>query len=498
MDYSYPLLCASERYPHDIALIGRDEVVTYAELEQRISRVAGGLAALGLAGRTVGLLMDNRPEAVEALMALSRAGSVAVPLNPRLTSAELEYIAEDCDLEAVIAADDYLHVAQGFARVRTVVSLRADAGTDHSMAALRTADPVSVDNSSSAGDDAPATITYTSGTTGRPKGVIRSHRANVWNVVNSALGSPRRRGEEELFNLPVFGIGFLHFLLPALLGGTAVVLDGAFAADRVWRLLHDRAVTRTFLAPTMIARMLAQEGHEKFDCSSLHTIQTAYAMTPEARLAAVERFGDVFEYMYGLTEAQLTCASPDTFVREQGNVGRTMGVSRIAVLGPDGTRLGADEVGQIAFSGPSVMSGYHGLPEETAAVLADGWVLTGDLGRLSADGELHYQGRSKEMIKTGGFSVDPTEVENTLSAICGVAAAAVVGVPDDHWGEAVVAFLVGDGASVDVQAVLARCREQLAGFKTPKAAFVVSALPENATGKIDRARLRALAVERYR
>lgn len=498
MDYSYPLLCASERYPQDVALIGRDELVTFAELEQRIACVAGGLKSLGIAGSTVGVLMANRPEAVEAQMALARAGSIAVPINPRLTSREIEFIAADCGLTNIIASDDMVGEARAIQAIASVISIAADAGGDHSLAELRQSAAATSGSSSAIPEDEPATITYTSGTTGRPKGVVRTHRANTWNLVNSALGSPRSRGEVELFNLPVFGVGFLHFLMPALLGGASIVLDEAFDAQRVWHLIGRHHVTRTFLAPTMIASLLALDRQERQNCSSLKTIYTAYAMSPQARARAVDRFGEILVYMYGLTEAQLTCGTTDTFLNEHGNVGRTMGVSRIGVLGPDGTALGPGELGQIAFSGPSVMRGYHNLSDATAEVVLDQWVLTGDLGRLSPSGHLHYEGRIKEIIKTGGFSVDPTEVENVLSALEGVANAAVVGTPDDYWGEAVVAFLVPDEGGLDSADVLARCRSELAGFKTPKAVFMMDELPENATGKIDRAGLRVLAKERYR
>lgn len=498
MDYSYPLLCASERHPHDVALVGRHESVTFEQLEARISRVAGGLASLGMTGRAVGVLFTNQPEAIEVLMALSRAGVVAVPLNPNLSATELAFIAGDCGLEALIFSDALVGLATAVESGLTLISVTGDGRGDHTLVGLRHSERTLDGDAGPDGEDAIATITYTSGTTGRPKGVLRTHRANTWNIVNSALGSPRSRGEVELFNLPVFGIGMLHFLLPALIGGATVVLDEKFNADRAWHLLETHEVTRTFLAPTMIASMLAAEAHQHRKLASLHTIYTAYAFPQTARQRAQDRFGDVFVYMYGLTEAQLTCGSPRTFLTDSTNVGSTMGLSRVAVLGHDGRALGHEDAGEIAFSGPSVMSGYHQRPTETAAAVEDAWVRTGDFGRRSLDGDLHYARRIKEVIKTGGFSVDPTEVENVLSNLDGVTDAAVVGVPDHYWGEAVVAFLVLEEADTAVSDVLAQYRTQLAGFKTPKAAFVLPRLPENATGKVDRGRLLTLAQENNR
>ncbi|QEC48082.1 long-chain fatty acid--CoA ligase [Baekduia soli] len=340
-------------------------------------------------------------------------------------------------------------------------------------------------------DDAVATIMYTSGTTGVPKGVARTHRANAWNVVNSALGSPRTPEDVELFNLPAFGIGLLHFAIPALLGGATLVLDGAFDPARVWALLGAGDVTRTFLAPTMISAMLAVPAQERHDVSSLQVVYCAYEFAPRLRERALERFGDVFVYMYGLTEAQLTCTRPGDFTAKPGSVGTAMGALRLRIVGDDGTPLPAGEVGEIALQGPSTMAGYHGRPEETAATLRDGWVHTGDLGRIDADGDLHYVGRSKEMIKTGGFSVDPTEVEQVLLTLPGIAEAAVVGVADEHWGEMVVAFAAPPGPAGEAE-VIAACRARLAGYKVPKKVRFLDALPLNATGKVQRGALRAL------
>jgi acyl-CoA synthetase (AMP-forming)/AMP-acid ligase II len=173
-------------------------------------------------------------------------------------------------------------------------------------------------------------------------------------------------------------------------------------------------------------------------------------------------------------------------------VGAAMGVARLRVVGPDGRSLPTGETGEIAFHGPSVMDGYHGRAAETAAALHDGWVRTGDLGRLDEDGQLHYAGRTKEMIKTGGFSVDPREVEDALVAVPGIREAAVIGVPDEHWGEMVVAFVAPRGA-VAPDELRAACREHLAGYKLPKQILEVDRLPLNATGKVQRGVLR----ERY-
>lgn len=492
MDASYPLLCACERFRDRPAVIDRAGTVTFRELERRIAGLTAGLRRAGHGGRTVGLLLGNRVEVVEAYMALARAGCVAVPINTRLSEDEQAFIVADARVELLIADERERERALSLARRTSLAVLPVVAGGDGpSLQRLRATAADLPPSDRDGDDDAPATIIYTSGTTGFPKGVVRSHRANVWNAVNSALGSPRRPGEVELFNLPAFGIGFLHFLVPALLGGATVVLDDAFDPARAWELIERHRPTRTFLAPTMIAAMLGVDGQEDADASSLELIYTAYAFPERLRRAALERFGPRFSYMYGLTEAQLTCSTTERFVADPTDVGTTMGVSRVAVLDGTGIPVADGETGEIGFAGPSVMTGYHENPQATADVVRGDWVLTGDLGRYDERGHLHFVGRSKEIIKTGGFSVDPIEVENAILTLDAVVEAAVVGVEDDYWGEAVVAFVVGEGLTVD--GVRAACRERLAAFKVPKRVIVVDALPKNPTGKVERGRLRAIA-----
>jgi acyl-CoA synthetase (AMP-forming)/AMP-acid ligase II len=482
MDWSYPLLAACERNPRRPAVRHRGTELSFAELELRIAALTVGLERAGAGGTTVAWLLPNAPEAIELSMALARIGAVSVPLNPRLQLDELDYMLDDSGARWLVVdptlSDDARVLAARPRALPSVAQLR-DSGD---------AEPPAFDRE--VADGALATVLYTSGTTGFPKGVMRSHRANAWNVMNCALGSPRTPDDVELFNLPSFGIGMLHFAIPALLGGATLVLDHVFAPDRAWQLLQDERATRTFLAPTMMSAMLAIEGQEAFDVSALTTIYTAYSFPEPLRRRALERFGDRFVFMYGLTEAQLTSARPGEFAAAPDSVGGAMGAMRIRVIDPTGRALAPGEAGEIALQGPAMMDGYLNRPQETAQSLRDGWVLTGDLGRIDEAGDLHYTGRLKEMIKTGGFSVDPVEVERALLALDGIEEAAVIGVPDDHWGEMLVAYVVCGEAPFQEAAVTRACREQLAGFKVPKRVLPLPALPINATGKVDRARLR--------
>lgn len=500
MDYSYPLLCSCERNRDRVALIGPDGPVTYGDLEAGIAGLAAGLSSLRVGGKAVASIMPNGPRTVELYMALARSGAVGVPLNTRLNEAEKAFMLEDAGVTTLVAEaeflDEALRLAERVDSIEGVISDQAGPGVQAGLEELRRTEPGLHPVDADGDDGAPATIIYTSGTTGRPKGVVRTHRANSWNAVNSALGSPRAPSDVEVFNLPLFGIGFLHFVVPALLGGATVVLDRSFDPARAWQQLEGHEATRTFLAPTMIDSMLAVPDQESRDVSSLEVIYTAYTFPERLRDLALERFGARFVYMYGLTEAQLTTGAREQFEAKPTSVGRTMGASRVAVFSPEGERLPDGEVGEIGFEGPSVMSGYHNLPEATAESSAGAWVLTGDLGRFDEEHDLHYVGRSKEMIKTGGFSVDPVEVENAILTLSEVREAAVIGVADDHWGESVVAFVSLDpGSPLEAGEIIAACKRQITGYKVPKRILITDELPKNPTGKVERGKLRKIYEE---
>jgi acyl-CoA synthetase (AMP-forming)/AMP-acid ligase II len=444
------------------------------------------------------LLMQNEPRTVLTYLALARAGAVSVPVNPRLLADEIAFIIQDCDARFVIAdvafAATAADLGERCSAVAAVFSANG-AGEDGLIqleALLESGDraPTTVVDSRSI-----ALIIYTSGTSGRPKGVSRTHEANLWTTVNSMVGQPRFAHDLEVFVLPLFGIAFIFQVMPMILAGGTTVLDGAFDPARTWVLLERHRATRVFLAPTMIDSMLAVDDHESRDLSALRVVNTAYEFPERVRRGAVDRFGDIIAYMYGLTEAQLCVSAPDEFSRDHTDAGHPMGMMRVRVVDEARNPVSAGVVGEIALGGPSLMSGYHGLDEETAAALDQGWLYTGDLGYLDEAGHVHVAGRKKMMIKTGGFSVDPVEVENALLGFPGVLEAAVVGIPDEHWGEVVVAFISPPALAGSEAELLAFVKTRIAAFKCPKRIWTLSALPKNPTGKVERAKLRARALE---
>jgi acyl-CoA synthetase (AMP-forming)/AMP-acid ligase II len=499
-DYSYPLRVAADKYPDRPVFVCRDERWTFRAFDTATDRLASSFEVRGLTGKRVVLLLQNEPRTVMASLALARAGAVGVPVNPRLLVDEIAFVVEDSGASAIVADAAFAAEARELlARCSTVERLITVNSAAGGQEEERLEDLAQVEGPPPATDVDPASaalMVYTSGTTGFPKGVVRTHDANLWALVNSALGQPRSPEDTEVFVLPLFGIAFIFQVMPMVLSGGTTVLDGSFDAARTWELLERHRATRVFLAPTMIDSMLAVEGHEQHDVSALRVLNTAYEFPEGVRTRARERFGDILAYMYGLSEAQLCCSTPSEFAEDSSNAGHPQGMMRIRIVDENREPVGAGVVGEIAMEGPSLMSGYHGHTEATADVLADGWLYTGDLGYLDERGRVHMTGRKKEMIKTGGMSVDPVEVERAILGFPGVREACVVGAPDEHWGEVVVAF-VSTSASVEEgeQELLSFVKTRLSSFKCPKRVSFLPELPKNPTGKIERGRLRALAVE---
>jgi fatty-acyl-CoA synthase len=498
MEYSYGLTVAARKWPSRTALVCGGLRTSFAELEARVDRLAAGLLPHGVGrGTAVASMFLNTHHAVELYLALARIGAVLVPINPRAVAPEIVHVLDDAQCGWIVHDQDFDEVARTACRDAALPVRRirpgASAGDDAlDWDACRSDAPLA-DRPAIDGGEV-ACILYTSGTTGKPKGVVRTHAANLFNVMNVMIAAPRAEAEVELFTLPVSGIGYIHFLLPSLYAGATVVLLRKFEPRGAWRLLEDEGVTRAFLAPTMMHAML-DVPPEEARAPRLGTVDTAYEVPDRLRTRIVERFGANVFHMYGLTEAQLFYPSPGSFVAKPGSNGKPMGLMEYRIVDADSREVPCGTPGELQLRGPSAMRGYHRNDEATRRTVVDGWVRTGDLGFVDADGDFHFTGRLKEIIKSGGYNVDPLEVENVLHDAPAVRAAAVVGVADPYWGEAVVAFVVAD-PGCDDEALLAHCRARLSGYKVPKHLYRVDALPVNPTGKVERGTLRREAAAR--
>ncbi|MCC6849445.1 MAG: o-succinylbenzoate--CoA ligase [Deltaproteobacteria bacterium] len=470
------LAVRARRDPAGLALIVAGERVTWCELAARVEQAAAGLARLGVgAGDRVALAMASSLPAVALVHAAQRAGAALVPLNTRLAPPEIAAIVAHAAPAVVV------HDAGSADAIAKTGARRVDAAT-LGMGAGGTAPPPAPLDPAAA-----ATIVYTSGTTGRPKGVVLTH-ANHWASAaasRAALGVAP--GDRWLCCLPLFHVGGLSIVLRSVLDGVPVVLHERFDAGAVWRAVVAERVTLLSLVPTMLRRFLA-EVEAAPRAHALRCVLVGGAALDPALHARARARGLPVAATYGLTEAasQVATAGVDD---TPGDVGRPLpGTSvRIADAGSDG-------YGEILVAGPTVTAGYFRDAEATAAALRDGWLHTGDVGGLDGDGRLRVLDRRGDLVVSGGENVYPSEVEAVLLAHPAVAEAAVYGVDDAEWGRRVEAAIVPRaGAAIDEAALRAWCRARLAGYKTPRAIVAVVSLPRTASGKVRRHAVAAVA-----
>jgi long-chain acyl-CoA synthetase len=489
--------------PDAVAIRHGDRTVTYAQLDDRTNRLAQRLLAAGAGpGARIAHLDRSAPEVVELFVAAAKIGAVAVPLNWRLAAPELAAIVADAGAPLLIAGPAFGGIA---AEVAAAVPQQLEVvgvGPEYEawLAAARADDPGA---SGEAGD--PVVQMYTSGTTGTPKGVLTTHR----NLAAATLNVPSWRFDAasvSLTPLPMFHVGGIGWTYLGLSQGAMTILVSEFDAAAVLDLLESARVTNAVFVPTILQMLTAVPGAAERDFSALRSI--AYGASPittPVLKAALRTFRCPLFGVYGLTETtggvvQLEPEDHDPDGPREHllrSAGRPRPWTELRIVDPEsGAELPAGAVGEVWMRGPNVMAGYANRPGETAAALTpDGWLRTGDGGYVDDDGYLFLTDRIKDMIVTGGENVYPVEVEEALSNHPGVAEVAVIGVPDERWGEAVKAVVViRPDAPPSADDLVAFARERLAGYKLPRSIDFVDDLPRNPSGKVLKHELR----DRYR
>jgi fatty-acyl-CoA synthase len=487
------LLARARRlFPERVGIVQDASTWTYAAFAARCDRLAHALQRdLDVRpGDVVAWLCGNTHELLEAYYGVLLAGGVLLPLNVRLAPAELRTILDDSD-----AAVLFRHPDQGDPDhpVRTVLL-----GDEHE--ALLAAQPDGPAATPPVDERAPAELFYTSGSTGLPKGALLTHRGLYLHAIHSALTTGLTGDDVVLHTIPLFhvnGWGTPHYVTG--LGAVHVLLP-RFDAGEVLRLVEAHRVTRLYLVPAMARLVLDHPARLEQDLSSVVQISVGGAPASPELLAELEAaFGCECICGYGMTESGPTLtrslAMPGTAstAEQRATTGRPILGVDARVLGPDDVEVPWDggTVGEVCARSNHVMLGYLGQPEATAEVLRDGWLRTGDLAVVRPDGYLVIVDRAKDLIVSGGENVASVEVEHALSSHPAVREAAVVGVPDDRWGEVPRAFVsLVEGSSVEEDELVAWVRGRLAGFKVPRAVVILDELPKGGTGKIQKQTLR--------
>jgi long-chain acyl-CoA synthetase len=463
---------------------------TYADVAARVRRAASGLASLGLEpGVRVAIVAPNTADYLEAYFALSLAGLIAVPINTRLSAGEIAFMLDDSGCGAVLV-DEAMIDRIGEAATRRVLRLGPKPGSDWNQL-IASSEPI--DKALSPQDEgSTAHIFYTGGTTGRPKGVMLNHRNVVASAFNKIMLGSFARDDVWLHAAPMFhqADAWAVFSFTAL-GATHVFLP-TFAPGPALSLIGRHRVTGFQLVPTMIFMMLEEAGSAAAKFPHMRRILYGSAPMPTEMLKRARQvFGDVFQHIYGLTEAAGTVAAtpwplaPEEGAGERlGSCGQPIAGVRMRITDGAGAALSTGAIGRIEVKGANVMKGYWNRPEETASALRDDWLDTGDIGHMDADGFVFIVDRAKDMIITGGENVYSTEVEDVLYGHPDIAEAVVVGLPDPRWGEAVTAVVLSRrDAALDEASVIDHCRARLAAYKCPKSVRFVSELPKSAAGK---------------
>ncbi len=502
-------------YPEKEAVVCGELRMTYVDFAARVWRLAWGLRNLGLGKNDrIAVLHENTHEYLEAYFAAAHLGIILVSLNHRLSKKELAGILSDSESRLLIAQGVFYDKAedlpQSVSTLEKIIWTRGDAdllnGDAIKYEAMLENYPDQPPPGPAICDDDVAHLYYTSGTTGRPKGVMLTHK----NVKSHALGTIAElhlTDQDRWFHVaPLFHLAdaWATFAL-TWVGGKHVLLP-SFDALSVCRLIQEEKITLTNLIPTMLNMMVNHSEVGKFDYSSLRVVLSGGApIAPETVRKIVDAFGCDYIQTYGMTETSpyltlsilkdhLKTLSPEEQLTFKAKTGREfIGVS-LRVVDEKGNDVAMDEkqVGEIIVKGDTVTPGYWRLPDETAEAIRDGWLYTGDLAVMDAERYVNIVDRKKDMILTGGENVYSSEVENVLYTHPHVLEAAVIGVPDAHWGEAVKACVVlKDGCSATEEEIIAYCRKDLAGYKTPKSVDFLEALPKTGSGKIFKKGLRS-------
>jgi long-chain acyl-CoA synthetase len=517
MNLSSQLHEIATRSADKIAYYFMDQASTYAELDAAITKFASGLEKIGVKqGDHIALLLGNSPHFVISLYGALRLGVTVIPVNPIYTADEIGYILKNGDVKMVIALDLAIPLAEKMHQLLPMVEHYVYCETNPNGTDLSDLESLSVypklksfTSVIGSGDihfqgqelheDDVAIILYTSGTTGKPKGAMLTHK-NLYSNAKD-IGDYLKMNEQDrvITALPMFHVFCLTVALNApLLSGATMLIVPSFSPKEIFRLGREYQPTVFAGVPTMYNFLYQYPDGNPDDLKSLRLCISGGASLP---VALLKNFEEKFKVMisegYGLSEASpVTCFNPLDRPRKPGSIGTNILTVENKVVDELGEEVRVGEVGELIVRGPNVMKGYYKMPEETQAALRDGWLFTGDLARMDEEGYFYIVDLKKDMILVGGYNVYPREVEEVIYNHPDVVEVAVFGVPDPNQGEAVVSYVVRKNPNLTEEQLLSYCKDHLAKYKIPSIIEFIDELPKNTTGKILRRALKVQLVEK--
>lgn len=488
---------AAFSYPNRIAACDDSGSVNFRELVARSDALAAGLQALvGKPRPTVALLGPNSLEMLVALMAVHAGGCVLVPLNGRNAKPELDAQIARSRPDVLIVHRDYLHKFEHRGPVIRIVGTDADDPRSLQLLEQEHSGRKPVWEASLAEHNS---IKFTGGSSGVPKGVMQSFRC-VNTVIESMLFAFELSSRDVYLCAAPMTHGAGAMLLPILGRGGRVVMTAETSADHLLDLMEREHVTTTWMPPTLLYKLIdGQKARPRRLPDLAHLVWGGATASPARLREAQQLFGPVIETAFGQTEAPmiLSAARARDLIEDQhlASVGHVLPQSEVAILDPQGRRLGPGEAGEICARGDLLMNGYFEMPEETGNTFRNGWLHTGDIGYIDEDGYLYVKDRIRDVVISGGFNVYPSDVEAALALHPAVSESVVFGVPDEHWGERVEAALeLRAGHTTTAEELIAFCKERVGSVKTPKTIRIVDTLPRSPVGKVLRREAKAAAL----
>jgi acyl-CoA synthetase (AMP-forming)/AMP-acid ligase II len=485
---------AAFKYPEREAIVSEKGRWTHADWDRNANRRSAVLASRGIGkGDHVATIFLNGNEVLETFLALMKLGAVPVPLNVRFSGKELQYIIEHSDAKAVILSSEFekviREIRKDLPRVEQYFFCADKVPEGMIDFAGLSAAASEQDPGTEILEDDIACILYTAGTTGRPKGVLLSHRNCVWASVNIAMDVDLRPEYRVLLVFPLYHAAAFMIVVSNLFVGATNVTMKVFDPIRVMEMIQEEKINRATFPPTVWNFILQLPGLDRYDTSSVRALSSgAEAMPLETKRRLLELFPNAgLGETYGMTEsaATITTLSPRFVLTKMSSVGKPFTNVETRLADEEGRDVVRGGVGEVLARGPNIMVGYYKDPEATAKTLDGGWLHTGDLGRLDEDGFLYIVDRKKDMIITGGENIFPREIEEVLYAHPKILEASVIGLPDPRWGEKVHAVVaLKEGQTMTEQEVIDYTRGYIASFKKPKSVEFVDRLPRSAAGKV--------------
>ena len=484
------------RFPLKIAAKDKFRETTYGELNSRVNQLAHALLALGVRkGDAVALSVGNRIEHLEIIFATAKIGALAIPLDVKWKALELASVIAALEPSFLILQEDCLGEFDKAKQLKDLGFLKAMAlSSDRSYSGLLTgqnaAEPAVEVN-----EDDPFAVLLTSGTTGFPKGCVATHRTFVFHCINNAIEKGLGAHDKALLSSPIYFNAGRSFTLGIIYFGGTMILHERFDAEEVLAAIAREQVTYIGAVPTMCERMLHVLEARPYDTSSLRCLAITGGKVHPSVLEnlRIKLTPNIYRTYASTDSGQMAIAKPADMASKPAAAGRPVWCVDLRIVDDDNQPVKVGEVGEIICQSPLATQGYYKNPQATGASFRDGWFYTGDLGCFDADGYLFVVGRKKDMIKSGGISVYPLEIESVLYGHPDILEAAVIGVPDAEWGEAVKALVVvKPGAALDAEALIAFCKERLSGYKVPKSVEFRSSLPLTEIGKVNKVKLKEM------